>query len=361
MFDAIVAGSHLRHDGVWQRPHHVLARLGLRVPVLYVEEQLGSGDDHDTLEPLKAFDVLRPLRRAPAPGIDGATLAAVRAWCGRRRPLVWLYSPMLLALADAFDTAPLVYDCMDDLAAFAFAPPEMRAREAELLARAGVVFAGGRSLFARRAGQARHLVLAPSGVEFERFAQAAAGPPHPALAGLSRPVFGYFGVLDERIDLATVAALGDTIGTTVMIGPVAKIDSASLPRGPRLRYPGQVDYGELPRFLAGFDVAIMPFALNAATASISPTKTPEYLAGARPVVSTPIADVIADYGTAVRFAATPSEFAEACAEEARAPDRERVARGLLLARHAGWDAVVERMLTALRTLLGAEVVDPLQL
>ncbi len=343
MIDVIVAGSHLRYDGVWQRPHHVLTRLARHVPVLVVEEQYPSAKPADEVASRGAVSVLRPFRARPATGVDGPTLDAVAAWCAGRSALVWLYTPMLLAIADRLAEAPVVYDCMDDLGAFAFAPPEMDQHERALFERADVVFAGGRSLYERCRGRTRDAVLCPSGVEFAHFSRARTEPPHPALAGLERPIFGYFGVVDERIDLDILAEIGRRRRTAVIVGPVAKIDPAGLPAAPTLHYTGQVEYADLPSYLAGFDVAMLPFALNRATASISPTKTPEYLAGARPVVSTPIADVVADYGGLVRVAQGPRAFADACAHEARWPDRERIARGVERARELGWDEIVERM------------------
>jgi UDP-galactopyranose mutase len=347
-FDCIVAGSHLRYAGVWQRPQQLLSRFAERVPVLVVEEPFLGAHDGEHRELHAALEVLRPIRTSfDVERLDARTLSAVRVWVGERKPLVWLYSPMLLALADAFPDAPLVYDCMDELAAFAFAPPEMKARERDLLRRAGVIFTGGRSLYEARKDVGDKVKLYPSGVEFAHFAQAATISPHPLYAHLPHPVYGYFGVIDERLDLEVLNALADSDAQTVMIGPVVKIDPAVLPRRPNVHFTGAVDYADLPAFLAGFDVAILPFARNAATANISPTKTPEYLAGGKPVVSTPIADVIADWGEVVTIADTPAAFATACESAAATADPERDARGAVLAAAAGWAAIVSRMWTDL--------------
>ncbi len=342
-YDAIVVASHLRYDGVWQRPQQILTRFAREVPVLFVEEQFPSHEDRNEFAQHGNLTVLRPLRRrADYTHLDDATIEAARQWLGARRPLVWLYTPMLLRLTDAFEGAPLVYDCMDELAAFRFAPPQMREREAELLARADLVFTGGRSLFERRRALGEKVKLYPSGVEFEHFARARALEPHPLYRRLVRPVYGYFGVIDERIDYEILTALAESGASIVMVGPFAKIDPATLPRKTSLHFTGQISYSELPRHLAGFDVAIMPFARNEATAFISPTKTPEYLAGGKPVVSTSIADVVAGYGEVVRFADDAASFAGACAAACR-PDPQRIGRGIALARAAGWDAIVASM------------------
>jgi UDP-galactopyranose mutase len=321
-----------------------MTRFAHDVPVLFIEEQFPSHEDRNEFTQHGNLTVLRPLRRrADYTQLDDATIEIARLWLAGRRPLVWLYTPMLLRLADAFPGAPLVYDCMDELAAFRFAPPQMREREAQLLSRAGLVFTGGRSLYARRRGLGEKVRLYPSGVEFEHFSRARSIAPHPLYRRMLTPVYGYFGVIDERIDYAILAALAASGASIVMVGPFAKIDPATLPRTTSIHYTGQVPYAELPAHLAGFDVAIMPFARNEATAFISPTKTPEYLAGGKPVVSTSIADVVASYGEVVRFANDPATFVATC-EAACRPDPERVARGIELSQAAGWDAIVAGML-----------------
>jgi len=350
--DAVIAGSHLRVDGVWQRPHQLLSRIARRVPVLFVEEPISASEERTATFEERGLSVLRPLRRAPGEvRLDAATIAAARAWLGARRAALWLYTPMMLALADAFPEAPLVYDCMDDLASFDFAPGQMRAQEDALLERANLVFAGGRSLFEARQRAEARLRLYPSGVEFERFAAAQTLAPHPLFTPLTRPIFGYAGVVDERLDIAIVRELAARQCNVVFVGPFAKLDTSLLPRAPNVHFTGQIAYPELPRFLAGFDVALLPFARNAATANISPTKTPEYLAAGLPVVSTPILDVERDWGDVVTIAGAPRAFADACfaALERNTARRER---GLERARAAGWDAIAEAMWTDLVGIAG---------
>jgi UDP-galactopyranose mutase len=343
-FDCIVVALHLRYDGVRQRPHHIIERLAARVPVLVVEEPFAAGGDYDDLATFGNVTRLRPKRRAPlAQHVDDVTLRSVRAWLGARAPLLWFYQPMMHALAEAFPDAPLVYDCMDELAAFDFASPELPAREAALQARARVVFAGGRTLFESRRAIGPKLRLFPSGVDADHFAQAIGRERPQLLASLARPVCTYVGAIDERVDFAVTDALAARAASVVLVGPVVKIDAARLPRHPSVHFAGAVPYADVPALLAGTDVAIMPFAINAATRAISPTKTPEYLAAGRPVVSTPIADVIADYGTVVRVAHTPGAFADACFAAFEHPDADAVARGKALARNYGWDAIVTRM------------------
>ena len=348
--EAVIAGSHLRFDGVWQRPQQLLSRLAERVPVLFVEEPFAAAEERNAILERGAVSVLRPFRHEPGDArLDGATIRSARDWLGSRRAALWLYTPMMLELADALPAAPLVFDCMDDLASFDFAPSGMREREAALLERAGLIFTGGRSLYERRRGEGERVKLYPSGVEFERFAAARSIEPHPLFVALEGPVFGYSGVIDERLDPAIVRELAARECHLVFAGPVVKIDPAILPRAPNVHFTGQLPYEELPRFLAGFDVALLPFARNAATANISPTKTPEYLAAGLPVVSTPIADVVADWGDVVHVAATPPAFAAACFA-ALEPDPARRERGVERARRVGWDGIASAMWDDLQRL-----------
>jgi UDP-galactopyranose mutase len=342
--DVFVAGLHLRWDGVRQRPQHILSRIAQRVPVIVIEEPLLADRDEDDVTHFDNVTVIRPLRRRgwSPPFVDAAAIATARKHAGGGRAGVWLYTPMMLELADAFDAAPLVFDCMDELAAFDFAPAGIAERDRTLVDRADVVFAGGRSLYEGRKSAGAKVRAYPSGVEIERFAADVA--PHPLPAELSGPVFCYAGVIDERIDFASVVALADAFahGHVVMVGPIVKIDARTLPRRTNIHFTGMQPYTSLPSFLAGCDVALMPFARNRATQNISPTKTLEYFAARRPVVSTRIADVANAYGNIVYLADTPAEFAQA-ARAALVADEARIERGFAAARDQTWDAIAERM------------------
>jgi glycosyltransferase involved in cell wall biosynthesis len=247
-------------------------------------------------------------------------------------------------LATSLDPSVVVYDVMDDLASFLNAPRQLALRHRRTLHRADVVFAGGRTL---HRGVARHRPdahLFPSGVEPEHYARARAHR-----CPRSRPVAGYVGVIDERVDLDLVANVAAMLPDwdIQLVGPVAKIDEASLPVAPNLSYAGPQPYERLPEVMGGFDVALMPFATNEATKSISPTKTLEYLAAGLPVVSTPIADVVSDFGTVVDIAADAAAFAAACRRTLAhelAP-RDGKLRSLLHEYH--WDAIADRMASLL--------------
>jgi UDP-galactopyranose mutase len=339
-----VAGMHLRWDGVRQRPHHLLTRLGARIPVVVVEEPLAAASDRDEVRTAGGVHVIRPLRTRGwgEPFVDAQALATARAITGGTACGVWLYTPMMDELVDAFGAAPLVYDVMDELAAFDFAPAGIAERERAVLERADVVFTGGPTLYEHRKSYGPKVHAHPSGVEFERFA-ADVGP-HPIVSALGGTCVAYVGVIDERLDYEIIAALADALpdGHVILAGPVVKVDPARLPHRKNVHYTGRLSYAALPSLLAGVDVALMPFALNRATASISPTKTLEYFAARRPVVSTPVHDVVALYGDVAYIAAGADAFVAAVREALDAP-AERIERGVALAREHAWDAIFAKM------------------
>ncbi|HWE48389.1 MAG TPA: glycosyltransferase [Bryobacteraceae bacterium] len=274
-------------------------------------------------------------------------LLAVFAVTNRiRKPLVWFYTPMALeCFPRNLAASAIVYDCMDELSLFHGAPSNIRRLEEQLLRMADVVFTGGISLFEAKRKFHPRVYPFPSGVDVQHFLQARHLPDGFAEHGrIGSPRLGYAGVIDERIDLPLLEGIARQRPEwqLVMIGPVVKISPDSLPRLPNIHWLGMKNYSELPRYFAGWDVGIMPFALNDSTRFISPTKTPEYLAAGLPVVSTPIRDVVRSYGELglARIAHSPEEFI-AMAEQALAVDmglkwRERADEFL---NTLSWDSV----------------------
>jgi UDP-galactopyranose mutase len=262
--------------------------------------------------------------------------------------VAWYYTPMALAFTDHWSPRAIVYDCMDQLSAFKGAPPGLTQAEDQLLQRASLVLTGGHSLFQAKRHLHDNVHPFPSSVDVAHFAQARKGGADPAdQAQIPHPRLGFIGVIDERMDLELVDGIAAARPDwhIVMVGPVVKIDPASLPQRDNLHFLGPKTYAELPRYLAGWDVALMPFARNESTKYISPTKTPEYLAGGRPVVSTSITDVVKPYGTLglVRIADTVPEFVAAC-EAALAEDRtEPQRRADTFLRKTSWDDTWARM------------------
>lgn len=330
---ALICFSHLRWEFVFQRPQHLMTRMSQTRPTFFWEEPVL---DESCTEPKLAgrrdesgVVVLTPTFAAgtsPEAAIAGQRALldeAIRTF-GLGKPVLWYYTPMSLAFSDHVEASAVIYDCMDELSLFKGAPPELGARESQLMARADLVFTGGHSLYRAK----RHLHDAihpfPSSVDVAHFAKARSVGREPAgrepvdQAAIPHPRVGFAGVIDERMDIELLAALADHDPSRqiVMIGPVVKIDPASLPRRPNIHYLGGKPYKDLPLYMAGWQAALLPFALNDSTRFISPTKTPEYLAAGLPVVSTAITDVVTPYEELglVRIGRSPAEFCAALDE-----------------------------------------------
>jgi len=291
--------------------------------VFFFEEPVASDGaaGHDVSEVAPNLFVVVP-RLQPAQNATDCSRLTLQALCERyeiEHPIAWFYTPMALEFARDLPAALTIYDCMDELSAFRGASPALGRLERELFARADLVFTGGRSLCEAKRSSHHAVYCFPSSVDVAHYARAKTDTPQPAdQAGIPHPRLGFFGVIDERMDLALIEAVAAARPEwhIVMVGPVVKIDPAALPRLPNIHYLGQKAYAELPDYLGGWDVALMPFAQNASTRFISPTKTLEYLAGGKPVVSTPVADVVSPYAERglVRVAAGPDAFIRAIDE-----------------------------------------------
>ena len=364
--------SHLRWEFVFQRPQHLLTRAAAVMRVIYWEEPVWLEDTalrlHTRLSPEGVLIVQPHLPWGADPDaaqrrlLDAMLRDPMLGDGGIADPILWYYTPTALAFSDHLKAPVTVYDCMDELSAFAGADPSLPAREQALLRRAGLVFTGGHSLYeAKRRGH-ENVHAFPSGVDAAHFQPARDGLADPAdQARIPRPRVGFYGVLDERLDMDLLAAVADlrALVQFVLIGPTAKLAPGALPARPNLHYLGAKPYAALPGYVSNWQAAIMPFAINEATRFISPTKTPEYLAAGLPVVSTPIADVVRQYGgcPGVQVAGTPPGFA-ACVDGALAlaPASWQPAADALLA-GMSWDAIWAAM-AALVGRLAAEAVSP---
>ena len=373
--NGLVCLCHLRWSFVWQRPQHLMTRLARHTDVIVVEEpELAANREPASLRRRSSdgITILTPM----LPGHDGThgftptsnvMIAALldsylssAGWTAPgRRNAAWYYTPMALgALPADVPIALTVYDAMDELANFRGAPGELRVLEQTLIGQSDLVFTGGPSLYASRRDRHPAVHCFPSGVETSHFAAARSVDRSPEdVASLPRPVLGFYGVIDERLDVELLAAVADLRPdwSILLIGPVVKIDPATLPVRDNIVHLGMRGYAELPAYLSTFDVAILPFAINEATRFISPTKTLEYLAAGRPVVSTPIADVVDLYGEVVAIADGPVAFAgavEALLDESALARASREERADDVVRHHEWDSIVDRMWSAM-------VADPL--
>jgi glycosyltransferase involved in cell wall biosynthesis len=178
---------------------------------------------------------------------------------------------------------------------------------------------------------------------FREGAQRLAAEPE-ELRDLPRPIFGYIGVVDERLDYELLASLADaTSGSVVVVGPTAKVDPAAFPQRPNLHWLGGRDYAQLPACAKSFSVCLMPFAMNEATRFINPTKALEYMATGRPIVSTPVRDVVRQFSDVVMIGTDHDAFIDACTRAGEEPDLARVRRGLALARQNSWESIVSQL------------------
>ena len=369
----LICFSHLRWDFVTQRPQHLMRRFARSRPVFFWEEHIPCDHPLPFLEhhPFDADGVIALRPRLPhwwngdqiEAGLRGLLDMLIRTAIPRT-PVLWFYTPALFGCAGYVDAAAVVYDCMDELSAFRFADPALIDQEARLLARADLVFTGGYSLYEAKRDRHRDVHPFPSAVDAGHFAQARGGVSGPDdQRGIPGPRLGFYGVIDERIDLALIESLAAARPdwSFMMIGPVAKIDPGILPRRANIHWLGSRDYRDLPAYMSGWDVALMPFAINAATRFISPTKTPEYLAGGLPVVSTPIVDVVRHYGDleGVAIARGASAFAAACDVALRLPRDGpwRDQADAVISRQS-WDGTQARMADAIDRVIAARVRPP---
>jgi UDP-galactopyranose mutase len=344
--------SHLRWDFVYQRPQHLLSRFAKDRRVFFIEEPFFH-DGESRLDISQREDGLVVVVPHLQNGSDvDAVMRGLLDNFLKDNNIInfvtWYYTPMMTAWSDHLEPQAVVFDVMDELSAFKNAPRELLDREKQLFGMADLVFTGGPSLYESKRTQHHSVFCFPSSIDVKHFARALETSDEPAdQVAIANPRVGFFGVIDERTDIELLGKLADVRPgiNFVMIGPVVKISDEDLPRRDNIHYLGGKDYKELPDYIAGWDVAMMPFAINESTKFISPTKTPEYLAAGRPVVSTAITDVVKPYGEAglVFIAETPEAFAAAidAALEDDADDRRRRASEFLA--DMSWDNTYSSM------------------
>ena len=345
----VLCFSHLRWDFVYQRPQHLLSRFAKDRRVFVIEEPI-FGDPDVWMQISKRDENLyicvphlpRDMSEVSIRYLQRTLLNNLAVDHGIRNFAAWYYTPMMLAWSDHLKPLATIYDCMDELSGFKNAPVELREREMELFSRADLVFTGGQSLYEAKREQHHAAYAFPSSIDKEHFSQALSiNYEMPDQEDIPSPRVGFIGVIDERMDIGLLGEIADLKPewNFVMIGPVVKIDEADLPRRENIHYLGGKSYDELPGYIAGWDVAMMPFALNESTRYISPTKTPEYLAAGRPVVSTPIHDVVRPYGEEglVHIASTPAEFVAAIQDALEEDTTNRRSRVEVFLRDMSWD------------------------
>ncbi|PAQ08661.1 glycosyl transferase [Mesorhizobium temperatum] len=331
----ILCFSHLRWNFVHQRPQHILILASKANNIIYFEEPLfevvpqAFMRSNDVSQSIRVVTPVLPVgtTQQAADAAQRRFLDTIVAATPQEGLTTWYYTPMALRFSDHILCDVCVYDCMDELSAFKDAPPELVQMERRLLERADVVFTGGQSLYEAKRSLHRSIFPFPSSIDFTHFHQARGGGADPVdQEEIPHPRVGYFGVIDERLDADLVAqtAMKMTDIQFVMVGPVVKIDPKGLPRAENLHWLGSRDYADLPRYLRHWDAGWMPFALNAATRYISPTKTPEFLAAGVPLVSTAIVDVVRTYGAEGLVEIVDADDVEAKLRSVLARPRDRL-------------------------------------
>ena len=371
----LVCFAHLHWDFVWQRPQHLLSRFARYGRVFYVEDAFYHADNlvephvevKERTEGVKVVVVHLPQRlRADESAADQAQFEVLSHYFNEQgidNYVFWYYTPMALGKSRQFHPALTVYDCMDELANFKFAHSELKNLEQELFRKTDLVFTGGHTLYEAKREQHPDVHSFPSSIDKAHFGQARGPLVEPAdQAGIAHPRIGFFGVIDERLDIELLRELATNHPEWqfVIIGPVVKIDPATLPRTPNVHYLGGKDYQKLPAYLKGWDVATLLFADNESTKFISPTKTPEYLAAGNPVVSTSIRDVVRPYGDLqlVHIADNAADFgaaiAKALTQHHDTDWRQRTDEYLAT---ISWDQTWQQMVTLMQHRLAAKIPD----
>jgi glycosyltransferase involved in cell wall biosynthesis len=323
-FDVICL-SHLRWDFVYQRPQHLLSRFArhshrvffFEEPIFTDEQtRLETGERENNLFVLQPHISHYDRENRKLADIQREMLNEFINSQKIKNFVLWFYTPMAMDFAAHLEPVITVFDCMDELSAFKFAPPELIENEKRLLEKADLVFTGGHSLYEAKKDRHERVFAFPSSIDVAHFNQARSIKEEPEdQKRIPHPRLGYCGVIDERLDTVLLAEMADLRPEWqfVMIGPVVKISEEDLPRRQNIHYLGGKDYKDLPAYISGWDIALMPFAMNESTRYISPTKTPEYLAAGKPVISTPIRDVVRPYGEQklVEIAGTAEGFVAA--------------------------------------------------
>jgi glycosyltransferase involved in cell wall biosynthesis len=331
-FDLVVF-SHLRWEFVTQRPQHLISRLAQKHKVLFVEEPIPVNDSQakgtaNLLSVTPNLTVLQPKIDTPLQIDDLLPIVEKTLKSkGISLPVVWFYSAAFVDILKGLKHSLVVYDCMDELTAFKGASKELKLQEKKLLSVANLVFTGGKSLYESKKKFHDNVHCFPSSVDRSHFEKVLADETQlPAdIISVPQPIAGYYGVIDERIDLDLLSQIADLRAdiSFVMIGPVVKIDPESLPKKKNIYYLGGKPYGHLPNYLKAFQIATMPFALNESTKFISPTKTLEFMAALKPIISTSIYDVKRDYSDVLEIITNAQEFSKAIDKYLAETDNEK--------------------------------------
>lgn len=351
-YDMIVF-CHSRWQFIYQRPQHIISRMAKTMKTLFIEEPLHYNANEKSGNLIIIDDMLHVLQPnvKDIESIAGIFYNYVK---NNNIPVGWFYSASFTPLLKHINFETIVYDCMDELSLLKNASAELISQEKYLMAHAHIIFTNGKSLYETKKGLHNNVHCLPSSVEQAHFTKILNGILIPDdIAHLQSPVIGYSGVIDERIDfkLLQETALKLPNASFVMIGPLGKVEKTDLPKEPNIHYLGAKSYDQLPHYLKAFDIAMIPFALNDATKYISPTKTLEYMAAGKPIISTKITDVVRDYGTCISLIETADEFCEAItflSDETNRIPLEMQYQKIL--QKTSWNATTDKMKLIIETL-----------
>jgi glycosyltransferase involved in cell wall biosynthesis len=366
LINDIICFSHLRWNFVHQRPQHLLSRFAKNARIFFIEEPIiyEGMDKIEINSPNENVYVVIPYLQSSLSTCAVERQKTLLVMLFRQQViknyLFWYYTPQALTISDIFRPKLIVYDCMDELSAFKFAPAELKQKEKELFEQADIIFTGGQSLFEAKKNLHDAVYCFPSSIDKEHFGKARTCTKEPEdQASIRSPKIGFYGVVDERFDIELLRQVSDARPEWqfVIIGPIVKIDQATLPKANNIHYLGSKSYNELPLYLSGWDIATCMFARNESTKYISPTKTPEYLAGGKPVISTNIKDVADTYGKneLVYIVENAQEFIESAEKELAKKDKtvwlEQVDAFLL---NNSWDITWASMMVLMRHKLNTK-------
>lgn len=352
-YDVIVF-CHLRWQFVYQRPQHIISRMAPEMKILFIEEPIANDGLDDIPANLIIINDYLHILQPKVNNIESIADIIPLYVKNKHIPIGWFYSPSFSPILETLNFETVVYDCMDELSLFKGASKHLINQEKYLIAHADIIFTGGKSLYESKQKLHSNVHCFPSSVDRDHFSMKADNANIPAdIAHIPSPVVGYFGVIDERIDLNLLQETAKKMPgvSFVMIGPLAKIEENDLPKESNIHYLGMKTYGELPQYIHAFDIAMMPFALNEATKYISPTKTLEYMAAQKPIISTKITDVVRDYKICVSLIENADEFSD---EINFLLDQKEDLSMLLeynkILKKTSWDATVEKMKVLIKKL-----------
>lgn len=351
-YDMIVF-SHLRWDFVYQRPQHLISRISNSYKTLFIEEPIPPGE-YETigfdLEVIsKNLTVLKPRVET----IEDIHLILNRLHIYHAK-LIWFYSPSFLPLLNSISADGIIYDCMDELSLFKGAPENLRKQDQKLLNMADLVLTGGISLFESKSKFSDSIYCFPSSVDYRHFASAQNSIPIPPdMKIIKKPVIGYIGVIDERIDMELLRESAKILPEYdfVMIGPLAKITENDLAKAENIHYLGMKSYDDLPNYLKAFDIAMMPFALNDSTRFISPTKTLEYMAAGKPIISTAIKDVTRQYSNCIPIVDSAETFKKAVTHLEKSSQTARNEKYREILDKTSWDNTASEMIKLIKAIV----------